>query len=104
MCNRHAHQMLDMGDGLGISILYRVVVRQEIQHLSRVSESSKTSSALADIFGGSSLERAVLPEPGSEEEAEERYLRVLLEGSEDGSLRDQLLQQRAALLRALGDD
>ena len=108
LCNRHAYEMLDMRDALGISILYRVVVRQEIEHLSQVSGSSEPSSTLLGIFSQPSSGQQSIPEPGSgcmvcrsENESEERYLRVLLEGAEDGSLDGSLDGPGAVCVRHL---
>lgn len=107
LCNRHAHRMLEMGDGLGISILYRVVLRREIEELSGASGPSKGASALSAILGRSP-EEAAIPEPGegcmvcrTEEEAGKRYLRVLLEGARDGSLDGMLDGPGAVCVRHL---
>jgi hypothetical protein len=108
LCNRHAYRMTDMRDGLGTSILYRVVVRRELELLSQVSEPSKRSSVLSGFLWRSSTDTPAIPEPGigcmvcrAEEEAEERYLRVLLEGAEDGSLEGLLDGPGAACVRHL---
>ena len=107
-CNRHAYEMLDMRDALGISILYRVVVRQEIEHLSQVPGTSEPSSTLLGIFSQPSSGQQSIPEPGSgcmvcrsEKKSEERYLRTLLDGAEDGSLEEVLDGPGAVCVRHL---
>lgn len=93
LCNRHAHQMVEAGDGLGISILYRVAVRAGIELLSRTPEPSKTTSALSGLLGRDPRKEAAVHEPGTgcmvcraEGESEKRYLKVLVDGATDGSV------------------
>jgi hypothetical protein len=93
LCNRHAHRMVVAGDGLGISLLYRVAVREGIQVLSETSGPPKPARALSGLLGRSSWVEATIPEPGTccmvcraEEESEERYLKSLVDGVNDGSL------------------
>lgn len=107
LCNRHAHRILEMGDGLGISILYRVVLHRAIEQISGASESFKEASGLAAILVRSQ-KKATIPKPGygcmgcrAEGEAEERYLKVLLEGAQDGSLEEVLDGPGAVCVRHL---
>jgi hypothetical protein len=93
-CSRHAYMMLDVGDGLGTSILYRAATRDLLEHLSRIPDAPKPRASLRTILGGGrSNAEPIVPEPGrgcmvcrAEQSAEERYLRALLNGAEDGSL------------------
>jgi hypothetical protein len=92
-CSRHAYLMLDVGDGLGTSILYRAATRDLLKHLSQMPDEPKSRASLRTLIGGSSREQTTFPEPGSgcmvcrsEESAEDTYLRALLDGAEDGSL------------------
>ncbi len=87
-CNRHAHRMLKMRSGLGAAILYRAVVR-ELREVLEDASSSKPSSALKTLLGHQDAE-PLFVEPGTgcmicaaEKEAEESYLRALLETTED---------------------
>ena len=41
-CPRHAHLMLDAGDGLGTAILYRAATQELLQTLSRVPDTPKS--------------------------------------------------------------
>ncbi len=91
-CSRHAYLMLDVGDSLGPSILYRAATRDLLEYLSRISGSPKPRSSLRALIGGSPKAGASIPEPGrgcmvcrSEEDAEDTYLRALLDGAEGWS-------------------
>lgn len=93
LCNRHAHQLLDFGDGLGTAVLYRAATRNLLEFLSVVPDGSKPQASLRALLGRPPKAEPAIPEPGtgcmvcrSEGEAEERYLRALLDGAEDGSL------------------
>ena len=108
LCNRHAYQMLEFGDGLGTAILYRVVVEEELARLDKLSKKGRPSSGLSSLLGRGDADGS-LPEPGAgcmvcraEEEAEERYLQVLLEGARDGSLKGLLDGPGAVCIRHLG--
>jgi hypothetical protein len=90
-CPRHAHLMLDAGDGLGTAILYRAATQELLQTLSRVPDTPKSRTPLRSLLGRPSKEELALPEPGrgcmlcpSEARAEEIYLRALLDGAEAG--------------------
>lgn len=93
-CSRHAYMMLDVGDGLGTSILYRAATRDLLEHLSQISDSPKPRTSLRALLGGGpSKAEPIVPEPGrgcmvcrTEHSAEDRYLRALLDGAEDGTL------------------
>lgn len=92
-CSRHAYMMLDAGDGLGTSILYRAATRELLKHLSQMPDTPKPRVSLRSFLGRASEVDPAVPEPGrgcmvcrSEEDAEETYLRALLDGAEDGSL------------------
>jgi hypothetical protein len=92
-CSRHAYQMLDAGDGLGTSILYRAAARDLLRTLSRMADGPEPRTPLRSLFGRASKGEPAFPEPGRgcmvcrhEERAEEVYLRALLDGAEDGSL------------------
>lgn len=92
-CSRHAYLMLDVGDGLGTSILYRAASRDLLERLSRTSDTPKPRASMRTLLGGKSDPETAIPEPGtgcmvcrSEQSAEETYLRALLAGAEDGSL------------------
>jgi hypothetical protein len=102
-CSRHAYVMLDAGDGLGTSILYRAATRDLLQILSRMSDGPKPRMPLRSLLGRPPEGEPALPEPGrgcivcrSEERAEEVYLRALLDGAEAGSL-DRLLDGPGAV-------
>lgn len=93
-CSRHAYLMLDVGDGLGTSILYRAATRDLLERLSQMPNAPKPRTSLHTLLRGSRSEaEPVVPEPGrgcmicrSEQSAEETYLKALLNGAEDGSL------------------
>lgn len=92
-CSRHAYMMLDAGDGLDTSILYRAATRQLLQSLWRISDAPKPRTPLRSLFGRASEEEPAFPEPGrgclvcsSEERVEEAYLQALLDGAESGTL------------------
>ncbi len=96
-CDRHAYQALKMREGLGMAILYGVAVREMEKLLSGLADNPKPQNPITSVLSRSSGEGATIPEPGegcmvcaAEDKAEERYLKVLLEGAEDGSL-DSLL-------------
>ena len=93
LCNRHAYQLLDFGDGLGTAVLYRAATRKLLELLSAAPDGPRAPAALRALLGRPPKADPAIPEPGSgcmvcrsEEKAEERYLRALLDGAEDGSL------------------
>ncbi len=92
-CSRHAYLMLDVGDGLGTSILYRAATRELLEYLSQIPDAPKPLASLRALLGGASEAETAFPEPGSgcmvcrsEKSAEDTYLRALLDGAEDWSL------------------
>lgn len=95
LCERHAQRMLEKGDGLGVAILYQAVVRELLGLLSKPPDAPRSQASLARLLGRPKRVDAAIPEPGdgctvckAEGEAERRYLQVLLESAEDGSLDD----------------
>ena len=93
LCNRHAYQMLDFGDGLGTAVLYRVATRRLLEVLSEFSDDPNPQTSLRALLGRLPTTESAIPEPGTgclvcrtEEKAEVSYLRALLDGAEDGSL------------------
>jgi hypothetical protein len=87
-CNQHAHRMLGMRSGLGAAILYRAVVRKLWEVLEE-PPGDRASSTLKSLLGRQDTE-PLFAEPGTgcmicaaEHEAEESYLRALLEAAED---------------------
>lgn len=107
LCDRHAHAMLEVGDGLGTAILQRVAVRALLDVLSKPPEEDGRRSLAASLFGRRE-EKPVFPEPGTgcmvcraEDGAERRYLEVLLDGAEDGSLEGKLGGPGSACMRHL---
>jgi hypothetical protein len=93
LCERHVRGMLEKGDGLGVAILYRAAVKELLGLLSRIPDAPRSQASLAKLLGRSTKVEPAIPEPGvdcmvcsAEGEAERRYLRVLLDGTEDGSL------------------
>lgn len=95
LCERHAQKMLEKGDGLGAAILYRVVVKELLDVLSKTPDAPKSQVSLARLLGRPRRANPAIPEPGdgcmvcsAEGEAENRYLQVLLDGAQDGSLDD----------------
>lgn len=92
-CNRHAHRMIGAGDGLGAAILYRAAVRELLRVLSEVPDRPRPPPPLAALFRSDPKSKPAFPEPGDgcpvcrvEGRAEERYLKVLVEGASDGYL------------------
>jgi Family of unknown function (DUF6062) len=97
-CSRHAYMMLGMGNGLGTAILYRAASRELLKLLSQIPDTPKPKESLRTLLGRRSKLRLAFPEPGtgcmvchSEQGAEETYLQVLLESTQNGSL-DGLLE------------
>jgi hypothetical protein len=97
-CERHAHGMLKKGDGLGVAILYRAAVNELLSYLSNVPDAPKSQVSLTAFFGRSTKGAPAIPEPGggcmvcnAGQEAQGRYLRALLDGAEEGSLEQSLL-------------
>ena len=93
LCERHVGGMLEKGDGLGVAILYRAAVKELLGHLSEIPDAPRSQASLAKLLGRSTRVGPAVREPGdgcmvcgAEAEAERRYLRVLLDGTEDGSL------------------
>jgi hypothetical protein len=93
LCNLHAYWMLDIGNGLGIAILYQATARELLNFLSKVPESSRPQTPLAMLLGRPSKAKPAVPEPGVGcmvcrivDKAEERCLNVLLDGAENASL------------------
>jgi hypothetical protein len=108
LCNRHAYQLLDFGDGLGTAVLYRAATRKLLELLPAASNGSRPRASLRALLGRPPKADPVIPEPGigcmvcrSEGEAEERYLRALLDGAEDGSLEGLLDGPGAVCIRHL---
>lgn len=102
-CNRHAYQALKMREGLGMAILYGVAVREMESLLCRLADDPKPQNPFTGFLKRSSGDDLAIPEPGegcmvcaAEDKAEERYLKVFLEGAEDGSL-DSLLEGPGAV-------
>jgi hypothetical protein len=93
LCERHVRGMLEKGDGLGVAILYRAAVKELLGLLSKIPDAPRSQASLAKLLGKSTKVEPAIPEPGdgcmvcsAEGEAERRYLRVLLDGAQDGSL------------------
>ncbi|MDQ5829094.1 MAG: hypothetical protein M3324_04280, partial [Actinomycetota bacterium] len=93
LCERHVGGMLEKGDGLGVAILYRAAVKELLGLLSEIPDAPRSQASLAKLLGRSTRVGPAVREPGdgcmvcvAEAEAERRYLRVLLDGTEDGSL------------------
>jgi hypothetical protein len=93
LCERHVQGMLEKGDGLGVAILYRAAVKELLGLLSEIPDAPRSQAPLAKLLRRSTRVNSAVPEPGdgcmvcgAEAEAERRYLRVLLDGAEDGSL------------------
>ncbi len=93
LCERHARRMLEKGDGLGAAILYRAVSKELLSRLTKTPDAPKPGAPLARLLRSSSSAEPAIPEPGdgcmvcgAEGEAERRYLQVLLDGAQDGSL------------------
>jgi hypothetical protein len=92
LCERHVGGMLEKGDGLGVAILYRAAVKELLGLLSEIPDAPRSQASLAKLIGRSTRVGPAVREPGdgcmvcgAEAEAERRYLRVLLDGAEDGS-------------------
>ncbi|MDP9476997.1 MAG: DUF6062 family protein [Actinomycetota bacterium] len=92
-CASHAQGMLEKGDGLGVAILYRAAAKELLGRLSKIPDAPRSRASLAGLLGRSTKAEPIIPEPGegcmvcdAERQAERRYLQVLLEGAEDGSL------------------
>jgi hypothetical protein len=95
LCERHAQGMLEKGDGLGVAILYRAVVKELLGLLSKPPDAPRSQASLARLLGRPTRTDPAIPKPGdgcmvckAEGEAERRYLQVLLDGARDGSLDD----------------
>ena len=97
LCERHVGGMLEKGDGLGVAILYRAAVRELLGLLAEIPDAPRSQASLGKLLGRSTRVDPAVREPGdgcmvcgAEAEAERRYLRVLLDGAQDGSLGGQL--------------
>lgn len=98
LCGGHAQRMLEKGDGLGVAILYQAAVKELLGLLSKIPDAPRSQGSLAKLVGRPTRADPAIPEPGdgcmvchAEREAEKRYLRVLLDGAQDGSLEEGLL-------------
>jgi hypothetical protein len=108
LCNPHAHRMLAIGNGLGIAILYQATIRELLNLLSKVPEPLRPQTPLAVLLGYPSRAKPAVPEAGvgcmvccTEDKAEERYLNVLLDGTENASLHGLLEGPEAVCVRHL---
>ncbi len=93
LCERHACLMLDPDDGIATAILYGAATLKLLELLSEVPHSPRPQASWRVLLGPPLKADPAIPEPGTsclvcrtEEKAEERYLQVLLDGAEDGSL------------------
>jgi hypothetical protein len=104
LCGRHAQRMLEKGDGLGVAILYGAAVKELLGLLSRIPDAPRPQTSVARLLGRPARMDPAIPEPGdgcmvcnAEGEAEKRYVRVLLDGAEDGSFEEGLLDGRGSV-------
>lgn len=108
LCERHARGMLEKGDGLGTAILYRAVVKELLGLLPKTPDAPKSQVSLAKLLRRPTRVDPAIPEPGdgcmvctAEGEAERRYLQVLLDGVQDGSLGDLVGRSGSVCVRHL---
>jgi hypothetical protein len=108
LCERHAQGMLEKGDGLGTAILYRAVVKELLGLLSKTPDAPKSRVSPTKLLGRPTKADPAIPTPGdgcmvcdAEDKAERRYLQVLLDGVQDGSLEDLVGRSGSVCVRHL---
>lgn len=76
-CNRHAHQLLGFGDGLGTAILYEELVKKFVEYLSNLE--GTVPGLLKRIDAGQWRNRSTCPACKAQMEDRARHVEVLAE-------------------------